>query len=351
MILFSDVGKIRIILHRDGAECAIGVAYSYNRYRSKSAMSLTEFDLIARFFHAGPIARRDVLLGIGDDAAVLGVAADHEVVMTIQTFTEATDFEAGADPEPLGHRALALPLSRLAAHAAEPAWATLALTLPAVDEAWLAGFSHGLMTLAKRFNVQLVGGDTTQGPLSITTTVNGLVPCGQAVPAGNAQPGDLIYATGTLGEAGLALLAKQGEIRLPRAQHAALQRRLERPEPRVQHGQLLRQLASAACDLSQSLVASLSALLQKSGVGATIYGGTLPISQDIIPWLDAAGGWQLPLFSEGDHELCFTIAPSAQQEAERRFARLGSPCTWIGIVEPLPGLRCMLQDGALLNLD
>jgi thiamine-monophosphate kinase len=314
-------------------------------------MSLREFEIIARYFHSGPVARRDVLLGIGDDAAVLGVAADHEVVTTIQTLTEVMELAAGADPEPLGHRALALPLSRLAARGAEPAWATLALTLPAVDEEWLDGFSCGLMTLAKRFNVQLVGGDTTQGPLSITTTVSGLVPRGEAVLRGGAQSGDLIYVTGTLGEAGLALLAAQGELRLPIALRRTLQRRLERPEPRVQQGQLLRPLASATHDLSQSLAAELGALLEESGVGATLYVEALPLADEVIPWLEAAGGWQLPLFSEGDHELCFTVAPAAQQEAERCFAHLNTPCTWIGIVEPLPGVRLMLQHGELINLE
>ncbi|OGT19515.1 MAG: thiamine-phosphate kinase, partial [Gammaproteobacteria bacterium RBG_16_57_12] len=166
-------------------------------------MSLSEFDLISRFFSSGFVIRRDVILGIGDDCALLSVPPGQQLAVTIDTMVAGVHFFPEVDPEALGHKILAVNLSDLAAMGAEPAWATLALTLPEVDEAWLTAFCKGWEQLAIQYNVQLIGGDTTRGPLSLTVQAHGLIPQGLALRRSGARPGDLIYVSGTLGDGGL----------------------------------------------------------------------------------------------------------------------------------------------------
>jgi thiamine-monophosphate kinase len=308
-------------------------------------MPLSEFELIRRFFSAAAARRPDVVLGIGDDAALVQVPEGMELAITVDTLVEGVHFLKETDPESLGHKAMAVNLSDLAALGAEPAWATLALTLPTADPHWLDQFSRGLLGLAQRFGVQLVGGDTTRGPLAITIQALGLVPRDQALRRAGARPGDLVYVTGTLGDAGLALLALQEELRLPQRDKAYALDQLNRPEPRIEEAIALRGLANAAIDISDGLAADLGHILEASGVGATLQVERLPLSPVVRSVLDAVGGWALPLTAGDDYELCFTVPAARQAEVEHRFAGLKTGCTWIGMIERTRGLRCLLDDG------
>ena len=200
-------------------------------------MPISEFSLIDRYFAARGPHRPDVALGIGDDCALLVPPAGEQLVVTLDTLVADVHFFAGADPEGIGHKALAVNLSDLAAMGAMPAWATLALTLPRADEDWLERFCRGLFALADRYGVQLVGGDTTHGPVTvISLQAHGFVSPGQALRRDGAKPGDGIYITGTPGDAGLALAAAYGKTTVGAAYHAYVQARLERPEPRITQG-------------------------------------------------------------------------------------------------------------------
>ena len=226
-----------------------------------------EFDLIARYF-TRPV--RHAALGVGDDCALLAPRPGMQLAISSDMLVEGRHFFADVDPEALGHKALAVNLSDLAACGARPLAFTLALALPRVDEAWLAGFSKGLLALADAHGCELVGGDTTQGPLNICITVFGEVPAGQALLRSGARAGDDIYVSGTLGDARLALEALLGHIHLPDELLAQARQRLERPTPRVALGLALRGIASSAMDASDGLLGDLGHILRASGVGADI---------------------------------------------------------------------------------
>ncbi|MCP5142805.1 MAG: thiamine-phosphate kinase [Chromatiales bacterium] len=309
-----------------------------------------EFDLIRRWFAQLGATRNDVAIGVGDDAALLRVPIGHDLVVTADTMVAGVHFPLDTAPEDIGHKLLAVNLSDLAAMGAAPAWVTLALTLPEHDEAWLRAFSAGFHALAIEHDVALVGGDTTRGPLTLTVQAHGLVPAGSVMTRACARPGDLIYLTGTVGDAGLALLALQDELRLPKADRAAVLARLNRPTPRVAAGQALRGIASAAIDVSDGVAADLGHILERSGVGATVYAERLPISAVMGKWLDAAGGWALPLSAGDDYELLVTIPESRQAAAEAAMAVLDCAFTWIGMIDSAPGLRCQLDDGTQLGV-
>lgn len=322
-------------------------------------MSSSEFDLIKRYFTQSDPGRSDVLLGIGDDAAVLQVPSGVELVASIDTLVAGVHFPPDTDAVSIGHKSLAVNLSDMAAMGAEPAWAMLALTLPQADERWLSEFSRGFFALAREYKVALIGGDTTCGPLTISVQIQGFVPPGAAFRRGGARPGDLIYVTGTLGDAGLALLLGREEgIGRPDAR-AYLRRRLDRPEPRVHEALRLRGRVHAAIDISDGLIADLGHILEASGVGATLSLAQLPLSPAFHICLEAmiAAGhpglrqlspglaWaDLALSSGDDYELCFTAAPEYRARIES-LAAAGMPCTCIGVIEATAGLRCRLADG------
>jgi thiamine-monophosphate kinase len=312
-------------------------------------MALAEFELIRTCFTGIGPARADTALGVGDDAAVLSIYAGQEVVQAAAH--RCADSARGDLPEPraLAHQTLAEALTRLAACAAEPAWATLALTLPAAQAAWIRSFAESLGELARAHGVQLVGGDTTCGPLAVSIHVLGVVPRGAAPRPDAARPGDLVYVTGRLGDAGLALLALRNELRLPVRVRDALIRSLERPVPPVRAGLALRGLASAAAPVTDGLAAALEGLLGASRAGATLQAERLPVSATLRDVLAPAGGWALPLTAPGEHELCFTLPPHRQVELEGRFAAAGRDVSWIGVVERTPGLRCTGAGGQPLG--
>lgn len=305
-----------------------------------------EFDLIARHF-TRPVRR--AALGVGDDCALLAPAPGMQLAVSSDMLVEGRHFFAGTDPERLGHKALAVNLSDLAACGARPLAFTLALALPAADDAWLAPFARGLLALADMHGCELVGGDTTQGPLNICITVFGEVPPGAALLRSGARPGDDIYVSGTLGDARLALDALQGHAAasaLPPALMAAAQQRLEAPTPRVALGLALRGVASSALDVSDGLLGDLGHILRASGVGACI---DTSITMDLIATsaypisirgqLDANYLQQCTLAGGDDYELAFTAAPARRADVAAAAQASGTPVTRIGRIEAEPGLR------------
>lgn len=305
---------------------------------------MNEFELIRAFFAECGAARADVALGVGDDCALLTPPAGHALAVTTDTLTADVHFARATDPRALGHKALAVNLSDLAAMGAEPAWLTLAVTLPEVDRAWLAAFADGFCALAREQGARLVGGDTTHGPLSITVTAHGFVPRGQALTRAGARAGDLIYVTGLLGEAGIGLVHAEKGLTLPSEYLARALARLHSPAPRVREGMGLRGLASACIDVSDGLVADLGHVLAASGVGARLDLKRLPVS----PAFDAAFatlGWDVALAHGDDYELCFTVPPQREAALHRVAAAWGCGASRIGVIEAEPGLRIIDEAG------
>ncbi|KAA3628876.1 MAG: thiamine-phosphate kinase [Proteobacteria bacterium] len=312
-------------------------------------MSLGEFQLIDRYFKRDYTKRDDVVLGIGDDAAVVRLPAGQELAVAIDTLVAGVHFPRDIAPRDIGHKALAVNLSDLAAMGAEPAWATLALTLPEPDEQWVHAFASGFFALADSTGVALIGGDTTRGPMTISVQVAGHVPQGSALRRHGARPGDQVWVTGTLGDAALALAGLQGRAEVAVTDRSTLGARLDRPIPRIAEGCALRGLAHAAIDISDGLGADLGHLLDASGVGATIHATRLPLSAAMERHLGTSGNWALPLGGGDDYELCFTAPESARGAIEARFARLGTRCTAIGRIDERPGLRCIIADGEIID--
>lgn len=308
-------------------------------------MAAREFELIARYFAGLTPAGADVSLGIGDDAAVVEPPAGQRVVVTTDTLVSGTHFLPTAAAVDIGHKALAVNLSDLAAMGADPRWFLLALTLPSPDEPWLAELARGLATLAGRHEVALIGGDTTRGALSLTITALGLLPAGVSpLRRDGARVGDRIYVSGTLGDAALALVGQQRREPAPREPAAAsVQERLDRPTPRVGLGRGLRGLASAAIDVSDGLAADLGHILEASGVGASIAVDRLPLST-AFRTLDP-GNWRLAVSGGDDYELCFTVPAERGAELRAVTAGLDMPVTWVGTIEAAPGLRWLGANG------
>ena len=315
---------------------------------------MAEFDLIERI-RARAIARDGVLLGIGDDAALLQVPAGHELAVTADTLNAGVHFPADATPADIGWKALAVNLSDLASMGARPAWCTLSLSLPGDDTAWLDAFLDGFLGLADTHAVALVGGDTTRGPLSIAVTAMGWVEAGAALRRDGARPGDDVWVTGTLGDAAAALVLG-GYVPIPldgvampvveAGNAAALRARLARPAPRVAVGRALAGLAHACVDVSDGLLADLGHICRRSGVGAEIELARLPASpalraayadDELRAALQAAGG--------DDYELCFTAPASAAFAIEQALAACGVTATVVGQLVAEPGLRFTTPEG------
>ena len=308
-----------------------------------------EFDLIARYF-TRPV--RHAVLGVGDDCALLAPRPGMQLAISSDMLVEGRHFFANVGPEALGHKALAVNLSDLAACGATPMAFTLALALPRVDEAWLAGFSRGLLALADAHGCELVGGDTTQGPLNICITVFGEVPAGQALLRSGAQAGDDIYVSGTLGDARLALEALLGHIHLPNDLLAQARLRLERPMPRVALGLALRGIASSAMDVSDGLLGDFAHILKASGAGACIHTHeTIKLIAASAYKSSATGIFnpkllhQCTLAGGDDYELVFTAAPEQRAAVAAAAAQSQTPVARIGQVQAEPGLRLVDAQG------
>ncbi|MCW5572752.1 MAG: thiamine-phosphate kinase [Steroidobacteraceae bacterium] len=308
-------------------------------------MPLGEFALIDRFFAAAGARRRDVLAGVGDDGALLAPPAGQDLVAVVDTLVEGVHFPAGSEPDSIGHRALAANLSDIAAMGATPAWALLALTLPAADERWLGGFAAGFAELARAHDVQLVGGDTTAGPLTVTVQLLGLVPRGAALLRSGGQPGDLVCVTGTPGDAAAGLAIIQQRLQpLPGASAAdceALRRRFLYPAPRCATGVQLRGIASACIDVSDGLAGDLGKLAAASGCAARIDVAQLPLSAPLLAVAGRDAAEQFALTGGEDFELCFTV-PAARADALRAL-----PCTVIGRLDGGSGVSAWRGDNVI----
>ena len=304
---------------------------------------MSEFDLIRDHFSRVGSGRPDVSMGVGDDCALLRVPSGAELAVSIDTLVSGIHFLADCGPGALGHKCLAVGLSDLAAMGAEPAWATLALTVQRSDEAWLTEFSKGFAHLAEAHGVALVGGDTTRGPLTISVQVHGLVPQGKAVRRSGARIGDLVCVSGTLGDAGLALRRLAAGEPLS----GYLRGRLEQPAPRVALGSALRGIASAMIDVSDGLAADLGHILAASGVGAEIRLADLPLSPEVSASLASDADWALPLASGDDYELCFCIPERHREQIPELQERLDIRLSIVGRIMPGSGLRCALEDGSI----
>jgi thiamine-monophosphate kinase len=296
-------------------------------------MSGGEFDLIQRFFNRQKQARQGVVYGIGDDAAVLTVPKGQQLVVTTDTLVAGQHFPKTTSAADIAYKALMVNLSDLAAMGAKPAWIMLALTLPSADETWLVEFSQAFFSLLDQFGLQLVGGDITQGTLSITIQAMGFVPAGKALLRSGARPGDRIYVTGTLGDAGLALayLQKKIPLELSKGQSESLLRRLNRPEARIAFGLALRNIASSAIDISDGLAADLSHILAASRVGAVIELDKLPLSE-LLRELVSEVAWQFALSAGDDYELCFTVPKSRELALQSFFKKTSCPFVCIGVI-------------------
>lgn len=308
-------------------------------------MSISEFDLIRQYFATQPVIRADTVLGIGDDAAIVQPFPSQQIVLTTDTLVQGVHFSETTSAEDIGYKALAVNLSDLAAMGAEPAWVLLTISLPKPDTTWLAQFCAGFYALAQAYQVQLIGGDTSYSPiLSITVQLIGTVPPGQALRRSGAQPGDLIYVTGSLGGAGLALQLLQQGI----SPVTEVLNRLNRPEPCIAQGLALRQIATSAIDISDGLAADLAHILRASAVGATLEWARLPIYPALDDYLTPEVAWQLALTHGDDYELCFTVPAERQSLLEHHDCLRG--CKPIGRITEQPNFLLQMQDGSTRNL-
>lgn len=301
-----------------------------------------EFDLIDLIRVRTAAARADVACGIGDDAALLVPPVGHELAVAIDTLVEGVHFPAGTAPADIGWKALAVNLSDLAAMGATPAWAVLSLTLPRAEREFVEGLADGFAQLARRHHLALVGGDTTQGPLSVSVAVHGFVPVGQGLLRSAARVGDQLFVTGTLGDAAAALHCLDHDD----ADAHALRTRLDRPEPRVAVGQALRGLAHAAIDISDGLLADLAHVCTASGVGAEIRAADLPCSPALSSLFDAATARDFALAGGDDYELCFSAPAARSAEVMASLARLGCGITCIGRAVEGDDVRVFDEQGA-----
>jgi thiamine-monophosphate kinase len=310
--------------------------------------SVDEFGLIQRFFQQQPIyPQRGVILGIGDDAAVCAVPASQHLAVAIDTLVAGVHFPKNTRAYDIGYKTLAVNLSDMAAMGATPAWFTLALTCPTADTQWLTDFSQGLFALAQQYQINLIGGDTTRGALTISIQIAGFVPRTQALTRSGAQVGDGIYVTGSLGDAGLGLqLFKQNQIDTPEKNHCIA--RLNRPTPQVAVGQALRTIANSAIDISDGLAADLNHILTASKVGADLNLSQLPLSSALTSLLNRQHALQLALHAGDDYELCFTV-PSDKQAA-LKIALQGQRYCQIGTITAQRGLRCYDENQQLVHL-
>jgi thiamine-monophosphate kinase len=310
---------------------------------------LSEFDLIAQYFTRPVRETGRVALGVGDDCALVSPAPGMQLAISSDMLVEGRHFFHGAEPRSLGHKCLAVNLSDLAAMGARPVAFTLALALPGARAEWLAPFSEGMLALADLHGCELVGGDTTKGPLNICITIFGEVPPGQALRRDAAQPGDDIWISGTIGDARLALAGYRNEFALPPEVMSVAAPRMHAPTPRVALGLALRGIARAAIDISDGLVGDLGHILTRSRVGATLFADELPAGAAL-----AGQGRELrrrfALAGGDDYELCFTAPTDRRDEVQAAAHLSGTRVTRVGRIDAAAGLRLIDTTGTPLDL-
>lgn len=306
---------------------------------------MDEFGLIEAFFKR-PARNSAVLLGVGDDAALVAAPLAGQVsVLTTDTLIAGVHFSVDAPGFDVGYKALAVNVSDLAAMGARPVAFLLSLTLPAIDMTWLDGFRDGLFALADRLSVDLIGGDTVRGPLSVTITALGEVAPQQALRRSGARVGDRVYVSGFLGEAALGFLLRAGRVALPEEFHSRVLGRLDRPHPRIAEGQALCGIASAAIDVSDGLIADLGHILAASGVGAAVDLRRLPLS-DAYDAAFATLGYDPALSFGDDYELCFTLPPAQLPAFHKLLPRFSCGFHYIGDIKAEAGLTFGTESGS-----
>jgi len=308
----------------------------------------TEFNLIEKYFTR---PAKQTILSVGDDAALIRVAEDFQLAISSDMLVAGTHFFSDTAPYDIGWKSLAVNVSDMAAMGANPKWATLAIALPKPDEAWVNEFSRGFFTCADAFNIDLIGGDTTRGPLNISVTIMGEVPAGKALRRDGAQAGDDIWVSGQLGNAALALAHLQGKLKLANDALQTNTRALNRPMPRAELGLALRDIAHSAIDISDGLLSDLGHILKASSVGAEIHLDTIPcsvfsktnLSEDIFRQYVLAGG--------DDYELCFTAPLHAGAKIHKISSTLNLPITRIGSIHARTGLIVLDENKKAISIE
>jgi thiamine-monophosphate kinase len=311
-------------------------------------LAQSEFELIGKYFARLGAERNDVRIGVGDDGAVVMPPASRELVIATDTLVEGVHFPPGSPAASVGHRAFAVNLSDLAAMGAEPAWALLALTLPRVDETWLAQFSRAAGDLCRRHGVALIGGDTTRGPLTINVTMAGIVPIGVALERGGGQAGDAVFVTGTPGDSAAGLALEQGRLHVPDAMAAQILRdRFLFPTPRCDVGIALRGLASACIDVSDGLGGDLEKLCAASGCGAEVDAAALPVSDALGSAVGRELAREYALTGGDDYELLFSVPLARLGALNAAVAQGLGPLTRIGSLVSANGVRVFARGGVM----
>jgi thiamine-monophosphate kinase len=313
-----------------------------------AAPSLSEFELIAKFF-TRPV--RHTVLGVGDDAALVSVRPEWELVASTDMMVEGVHFFADADAHALGHKLLAVNLSDLAAMGAIPKWAMLAVALPAADAAWTERFANGFFTLAERHDVDLIGGDTTRGPRNLCVQIMGEVEAGKALRRNGAKPGDDIWVSGHLGDAAAAVAHRKGELQLRGAALAHCMGRLDKPAPRVELGRGLVGVAHAAIDISDGLVADLGHICEQSGVGAQVAFDSIPCSPELMSLRGYEPVVRALLAGGDDYELCFTAPRGERGNIDALSGTMGLPLNLVGTIVPGTGVEVLDGQGRSMTLE
>lgn len=306
---------------------------------------MKEFELIRKYFSERGPKRKDVVLGVGDDAALTRVPQDKLLVVATDTMVENTHFFPDASPRSIGHRCLAVNLSDFAAMGAEPAWASIALTLPTADETWVEEFTEGLFEIAEYFNVQIIGGDTTQGPLAVTISLKGFVSENKALLRDGAKAGDWIYVTGSLGDSALTVASKMNKVQVAPSDLKQAEQKFNFPLARLAAGQVLRRAATSAIDISDGLIQDLTHILTASNVSAEIDVARVPISPALTASLDEDSAIVMALIGGEDYELLFTLPEEQKGYLEQNATAMGVNYTCIGQIRGGNNGISLIKDG------
>lgn len=312
---------------------------------------MKEFELIQTYFSGRGPQRKDVVLGVGDDAALTRVPEDKLLVVATDTMVENTHFFEDACPRSIGHRCLAVNLSDFAAMGAEPAWASIAITLPKADEAWIKEFSEGLFEIADYYHVQIVGGDTTQGPLAVSVSLKGFISEEKVLLRSGAKVGDWIYVTGQLGDSALAVESKISNLILQEPHKSAIEQKFNYPAARLAAGQVLRHAATSAIDISDGVVQDLQHILKASHVSAEVDVAKIPVSEHVLASCELPHAEKLALTGGEDYELLFTVPEEKKGYLEQNATAMGVSFTCIGQIKNGDNQLSLVKDGKPYSLD
>ncbi len=312
-------------------------------------MAASEFELIKKYFQDLTDEDPSVMCGIGDDAAIIKIPQDKEVVLSMDTLLEGTHFPVDTNPSDIGYKALAVNLSDMAAMGAVPKWVLLSISLPESNEVWLKEFASGFLDLAKQHSISLIGGDMSRGALSITINIQGLVSVDSALKRDGAQEDDLIYVTGTLGDAGVGLDIIQGKLSIGNEYAAFFLNSLNRPEVSVEAGLCLREIANSTIDISDGLIADLGHILDASHVGAEIEVKKIPLSEAMQQCMDETTAWNYALTYGDDYKLCFSASAEQHELIIDAFKDINIPVSCIGKIKRETGLQLKTPEGTFFE--